>query len=156
MGRRRFFEAGEMRLALLALIAEQPRHGYDLMTEIETRSGGAYRPSAGSVYPKMQQLEDEGLITSSKEDGKNVYTSTDDGHAEVDRERETIEQIWRRAEEWRDWGPSFHPASMEISRHVEKFAKSAFSAVTRGGVDPDVVRQIIDRAQGEIDQSQIV
>mgnify|MGYP002525669420 CR=1 FL=1 len=154
MGRGRFFEGGEMRLTMLALIAEQPRHGYDLMTEMETRSGGVYRPSAGSVYPKLQQLEDEGLITATREDGKIIYSVIDAGLVEVERERETIDCIWERAKEWGDWGHPSHPAAMEIARHVDRFAKTAFMAVTRRGVDPDVVRQIIGRAQREIEMKE--
>lgn len=151
MGPGRFFETGEMRLALLSLIAEQPRHGYDLITEMERRSEGAYRPSAGSVYPKLQQLEDEGLIVASKEEGKNIYSITDAGRAEVEQEREATERIWERANEWGDWGDLLDPSAIEIGRHVARFAKSAFSAVTRKGVDPDVVRDIIDRARKDID-----
>ena len=150
MGRGRFFEPGESRLALLALIAEKPRHGYDLMTELEARSGGAYRPSAGSVYPKLQQLEDEGLATVKKEGGKNVFEATEAGKELVRAEQATIDEIWERASELADWGPASHPAAMEIARHVRGFAKEAFKAVTRRGVDPDRVREITDRARNDL------
>ena len=70
----RFFEPGEVALALLSLLEAGPKHGYELMKELEQRSHGSYRASAGTIYPKLQQLQDEGLVTSSSEDGgKRVY-----------------------------------------------------------------------------------
>src|SRR2546426_12707894 len=85
--RRRFFESGEVHLALLSLLAERPMHGYELMKEMEARSGGMYRASAGSVYPNLQQLEDEGLVRAeTRDDGKRVHTITDEGKAEGGRE----------------------------------------------------------------------
>src|SRR5260370_40350351 len=74
--RGRFFESGEIRLAILSLLSERPKHGYQLMKEMKDRSGGMYRASAGSVYPTLQQLEDEGLIESERENGRRVYEFT--------------------------------------------------------------------------------
>jgi DNA-binding PadR family transcriptional regulator len=74
---------GDVRAALLVLLAEEPRNGYGLMQEIERRSGGAWRPSPGSVYPALQQLEDEGLIRSEEQDGRRLYHLTDAGRAFV-------------------------------------------------------------------------
>src|ERR1700741_3032027 len=68
-GRRRMFDGGELRLVLLKLISEQPRHGYDLIREIEERTGGAYAPSPGVVYPTLTLLEDMGLIDEEKSEG---------------------------------------------------------------------------------------
>ncbi len=77
-GRRRQ-RRGDIRVALLELLAAQPRHGYELITALEERSGGFYRPSPGSVYPTLQLLEDAGHATSTSESGRRVYTITDDG-----------------------------------------------------------------------------
>src|SRR4051812_14258198 len=74
---------GDVRTALLTLLAEEPRNGYQLMQEIEQRSEGAWRPSPGSVYPALQQLEDEGLIVTAERDGGRVYELTDTGRAHV-------------------------------------------------------------------------
>lgn len=150
----RFFETGEMRLALLALIAEQPRHGYELMTELETRSEGAYRPSPGSVYPNLQQLEDQGLVTSHKEDGKNVFTVTEAGKKEVEDQREAIDNVWSKAKDAGDWGPMSDPGAMEIFRTFKDFGKTAFIAVSKRGVDPDEIRKIIDEAREKIEQTE--
>jgi DNA-binding PadR family transcriptional regulator len=70
---------GDVRAALLALLAEEPRNGYQLMQEIERRSEGVWRPSPGSVYPALQQLEDEGLVRSDETDGRKLFHLTDAG-----------------------------------------------------------------------------
>src|SRR4051812_24861253 len=75
---------GDVRTALLVLLAEEPRNGYQLMQEIDERSEGAWRPSPGSVYPTLQQLEDEGLVTTVEEDGRRVFEITDAGRKQVD------------------------------------------------------------------------
>ena len=74
---------GDIRTALLVLLAEEPRNGYALIQEIERRSDGAWRPSPGSVYPTLQQLEDEGLVRAGERDGNRVYEVTDAGRTEV-------------------------------------------------------------------------
>jgi DNA-binding PadR family transcriptional regulator len=75
---------GDVRAALLVLLAEEPRNGYQLMQEIEQRSEGVWRPSPGSVYPALQQLEDEGLVAVRAGDGGKAYTLTDAGRAHVE------------------------------------------------------------------------
>jgi DNA-binding PadR family transcriptional regulator len=72
---------GDVRSALLALLAEEPRNGYQMIEEIARRSGGVWRPSPGSVYPALQQLEDEGLVTAQESGGSRVYQLTDAGRA---------------------------------------------------------------------------
>jgi DNA-binding PadR family transcriptional regulator len=74
-----------VRAAVLALLAERPMHGYEMITELENRTGGVWRPSPGSVYPTLQLLEDEGLITSEESGGRKRFTLTDAGRAEVEQ-----------------------------------------------------------------------
>jgi DNA-binding PadR family transcriptional regulator len=76
---------GDVRTAVLAVLAEQPGHGYEIMQALEERSGGSWRPSPGSIYPTLQLLEDEGLVRSRTDDGKRVYELTDTGRAEATR-----------------------------------------------------------------------
>lgn len=150
--RGRFFGPGEVRLALLSLLKDGPRHGYELMGELEERSGGAYRPSAGTVYPTLQQLEDEGLARSESRDGRKVYRLTGEGEREVEESAEHIERIWRRAEEWGDWGFVGDPDAAEIVRPALRLARSAYRAVQRSR-DPELidrVREILERAHDEI------
>ena len=74
---------GEVRTAVLALLAEQPMHGYQIIHEIEERSGGSWKPSAGSVYPTLQLLADEGLISAEESNGRKIYSLTDEGREAV-------------------------------------------------------------------------
>jgi len=82
-GRRRRASRGDVRTAALLLLAEEPRNGYQIMQELEERSDGLWRPSPGSVYPALQQLEDEGLIRSEEADGRRLYHLTDSGRTYV-------------------------------------------------------------------------
>ncbi len=93
--RGKFFSPGEVRIAILSLLAEKPRHGYELMKELKTRSGGSYRVSAGTMYPALQGLEVEAMTISETRDGKRVYYLTDAGRKELERERVTAGEIWR-------------------------------------------------------------
>ena len=79
---------GEIRSALLAVLTEAPGHGYEIMQRLEDKSGGAWRPSPGSVYPTLQMLEDEGLVRSVEADGKRVYELTEAGRTESERRTE--------------------------------------------------------------------
>ena len=70
---------GDVRSAILALLDDRPMHGYEMITELEERTGGRWRPSAGSIYPTLQLLEDEGLVTAEEVEGRKVYSLTDAG-----------------------------------------------------------------------------
>ena len=74
---------GEVRAAVLALLAERPMHGYQIIREIEERSGGSWKPSAGSVYPTLQLLADEGTISAEESNGRKIYSLTEAGREEV-------------------------------------------------------------------------
>ncbi len=78
-GRGRKARRGDIRTAALLLLSEGPRNGYEIMQEVQERSGGVWRPSPGSVYPALQQLEDEGLIRSEDQDGRKLFVLTDEG-----------------------------------------------------------------------------
>jgi DNA-binding PadR family transcriptional regulator len=75
---------GDIRQALLRALLDGPAHGYEVMRRLEERSGGLWRPSAGSVYPTLQLLEEQGLLTSREEGGKRVYELTDEGRADIE------------------------------------------------------------------------
>jgi DNA-binding PadR family transcriptional regulator len=128
-GTGRFFGPGEVRLALLSMLAEQPMHGYELIRRLEDRSGGIYRASAGTIYPTLQLLEDEGLVESELRDGKAIYRLTDAGRREVQERGEAIARIWRRARRWEDWRGAFDPETAEIRGPAERLVKAAFRAV---------------------------
>jgi DNA-binding PadR family transcriptional regulator len=85
---------GDVRAALLVLLAEEPRNGYGLMQEIEQRSDGAWRPSPGSVYPALAQLEDEGLVRPEDEGSGKRFALTEQGRAHVEEHREKLGEPW--------------------------------------------------------------
>jgi len=84
------FAHGQLRLYLLALLETGPKHGYELITALSDRFGGTYRPSAGTVYPRLARLEEEGLVTRSDEGRKGTYALTDAGRAELAARRDDI------------------------------------------------------------------
>src|SRR3954469_9132472 len=85
---------GDVRAALLVLLGEEPRNGYGLMQETERRSGGAWRPSPGSVYPALQQLEDEGLVRAVESGGRKEFELTDEGRAYVTDNADELGTPW--------------------------------------------------------------
>ncbi|MFC5141264.1 PadR family transcriptional regulator [Actinomycetospora rhizophila] len=88
---------GDVRTAVLALLAEEPMHGYQIIQEIGERSGGSWRPSPGSVYPTVSQLADEGLVRTEKAEGRSVIHLTDAGRTYVDEHREELDAVWNTA-----------------------------------------------------------
>jgi DNA-binding PadR family transcriptional regulator len=122
---------GDVRLALLRLLAEEPRNGYQLIQPIEERSEGLWRPSPGSVYPTLAQLEDEGLIRSAEADGARWFEIADAGR----------EQLDRRADEPDPWESSDEDAEnplSELAPLVIQIGKATFQVASAG-----------DRAQRE-------
>lgn len=103
---------GGLRQAVLALLAESPMHGYQIIHEIEERSGGSWKPSAGSIYPTLQLLADEGLVTAEESNGRKIYSLTEAGRDEADSAEP--------AAPWEATGPA--------SGH-------AFSALPKAGVE---------------------
>ncbi|MFJ8233380.1 PadR family transcriptional regulator [Streptomyces sp. NPDC094448] len=91
---------GDVRASILALLRDRPMHGYEMIQEIGERSGGAWKPSPGSVYPTLQLLEDEGLIVSASEGGKKLFTLTDAGRTEAEAGPEAPWQEVGRGVDW--------------------------------------------------------
>jgi DNA-binding PadR family transcriptional regulator len=87
------FAHGNLRLYLLALLEERPRHGYELIQALSERFGGTYSPSAGTIYPRLAKLEEEGLVTKRTDGRKSVYEITDAGRAELESRRHELDAI---------------------------------------------------------------
>jgi DNA-binding PadR family transcriptional regulator len=94
---------GDVRAAILALLREGPRNGYQIMSEIEERSGGAWRPSPGAVYPALSQLADEGLIEGEESGGRRTFRLTEAGRDYVERNPEMARGAWESAAQQEDW-----------------------------------------------------
>ncbi|QMU69025.1 PadR family transcriptional regulator [Streptacidiphilus sp. P02-A3a] len=92
---------GDVRASLLALLKDRPMHGYEMIREIAERSGGSWRPSPGSVYPTLQMLEEEGLISSEETGGKRLFSLTETGRAEAESGPEAP---WEEAGQGEQWG----------------------------------------------------
>ena len=151
--RRAFFGQGEVRLALLSLLDDGPGHGYELMKRLEERSGGMYHASAGTVYPVLQQLEDEDLVRSQEQEGKKVYELTEAGRDELRLHEEAVERIWKRAGGWKEWGVHMGPESAEIWSSWGRLTKAAFKSAARADMEEtEKIREILDRARKELEE----
>lgn len=135
----RVFQHGDLRLLVLALIAEAPRHGYELIREIEARLGGAYAPSPGVVYPTLTMLEELGHVTSAVTEGtKRQYTITDAGTAHLAENAATVEAIYDRianAGNAEDFGPQVLRAMANLKFALRlRLARGGLSAAQAGKI----------------------
>ena len=132
---------GDVRAAILSLLSEQPRNGYQIMRELAERSQGAWRPSPGSVYPSLQQLEDEGLVreeTSGVAPGGRVFALTDAGRAYVAKHRDELAAAWEAAAPGEGEGAVF--AALTQVRHI---ATAAMQIAQGGSASQNVAAQKI-------------
>lgn len=153
-GGSRFFEGGEVRLAILSLLSEGAKHGYQLIKEMKERSGGMYRASAGTIYPTLQLLEDEGLIEPAQQEGKRAYRLTESGRAELARDPEAVRRIWKRAENWEDWSQYKGPDILAFATPLTALTKSVLRSAkwASGDVARDAkVRELIQKVIKEFD-----
>lgn len=127
----RFFEHGMLRLVILALVAEQPRHGYEIIKELEERTSGLYAPSAGVIYPTLTLLEETGDIEVQATDGaKKLYTATEAGRATLEENRKAIDAVFARFEAIRSAAkPERDP---RIMRAIDNF-RTALAMKARSG-----------------------
>jgi DNA-binding PadR family transcriptional regulator len=150
--RRRMFDGDELRLVLLKLIADQPRHGYDLIRDIEERTGGAYAPSAGVVYPTLSMLDEMGLIESVVEGSRKQYTATDAGRAHLDQRAEEVAELMGRLD-------ALGAERSRVDRApIRRATANLFSAlahrVARGDTDTlaHEIAEVIDEAARRIER----
>lgn len=143
-GRRgRMFGAGELRLALLALIAENPSHGYELIKGIEEMTGGGYAPSPGAVYPTLQLLEDESAIEEAEAEGaKKPFAATDKGRAELAERAEEVEGLMSRL--GRHAERTTHVRSTDMFRAMGNLASVLKNRARAGKLDEHTISQIVD------------
>ena len=121
---------GIIRDAILGLLAEQPMHGYQVMQELSERSGGRWHPSAGSIYPTLQQLEDEGLVTAEDRDGRKTFALTEAGEAAA--KAVPADRPWTRHEGRNDLGGlirELNVAAVQVNRVGSPAARDEASKV---------------------------
>jgi DNA-binding PadR family transcriptional regulator len=127
---------GDIRTALLAFLLEQPGHGYEAMQYLQAKTNGAWHPSAGSIYPALQQLEDEGLVRSGDEDGRRIYRLTPAGR------REGKARIAERGLPWDHMTEA--PPEIEQMRRAVTELQSAATEVLKLALGTDKVDQAVD------------
>jgi len=151
---RRMFESGELRLVLLKLIADEPRHGYDLIRAIEEMTGAEYAPSPGVVYPTLTLLQDMGLIEEAKGKGpRKVFQATDEGRAHLEEREEEVEALFERL---RDLAPrEGSSAGPAIGRAVKNLMTALRHRIGRDGLNDDLLHEIagiLDAAAQQIER----
>ncbi len=143
---------GDVRAAVLTLLAERPMHGYQIIQEIEERRDGSWKPSPGSVYPTLQMLEDLGYVTASQQEGKKVYAITDEGRKYLDENRRSVDAIWGRV--GGGWDPQAAAEMHEIRHDLMALGKLFGQKMHEGKVDREKlarVRAVISTATREIE-----
>ena len=153
-GRGRMFESGELRLVLLRLIADQPRHGYDLIRAIEEMTHGIYAPSPGVVYPTLTMLQDMGLIRETEAEGsRKVFAVTTEGEAHLAERKDEIDALISRLE---DMGEDKRKAGgAPIKRAVGNLLSALWHRVTREDADEGTLHEIaaiLDEAAQKIER----
>jgi DNA-binding PadR family transcriptional regulator len=146
------FEPGEMRLVILRLIREKPRHGYEIIKALEERLHGCYTPSAGSVYPTLQLLEDQGFVRIVEQDGKKVYHITPEGERFLDDNHDVLEDIGERIREAVRGVAG--GAVADVNAAFAQLAKRVFRDAWRSGPDSErtaKIAEILRRAAAEIE-----
>jgi DNA-binding PadR family transcriptional regulator len=143
-GRRRLFGGGELRLVLLKLIADEPRHGYELMKALEDMTGGAYSPSPGTVYPTLSLLEDEGAIEENKSKGgtRKAFAVTDAGRAELEDKADEVEALMARLAGIGEREEQHRPP--ELGRAFANFGRAVANRFREGRLDSDAIEEIVD------------
>jgi DNA-binding PadR family transcriptional regulator len=153
-GRRRFFDHGDLRLVILQLIAEKPRHGYEVIKAIEEKLGGAYSPSPGVVYPTLTLFEELGYVTLTEGEGsKKLYTVTPEGAAHLQTNRGAVDALFARMAEM---GAAYggEPAT-QIVRAMENLKTALRLKLGHGALTQEQVRAIaaaIDQTVGRVEE----
>lgn len=154
-GMGRFFAHGDLRLVILQLIAEKPRHGYEIIKAIEEQVGGAYSPSPGVVYPTLTLLEELGHVTVSEGEGnKKLNTITPEGSAYLDAHRSAVEALQARMDEvGRRHGGGPSP---QVVRAMENLKLALRLRLSRGPLSEDQLNAVaaaIDAAATSIERA---
>ncbi|MFC0385686.1 PadR family transcriptional regulator [Muricoccus vinaceus] len=153
----RFFAHGDLRLVILHLVAEKPRHGYELIRAIEDRVGGAYSPSPGVIYPTLTLLEELGLVTAHAGEGpggKKLHQITEEGHAFLAENRVAVEALLARMDEaGRVHGGGPAP---QVARAVENLRMALRLRLARGPLSEEqalAVAAALDAAATSVERS---
>lgn len=147
----RLFERGGIKFAILGLLKDKPRHGYDIIRAMEEGSGGFYSPSPGAVYPTLQALEDQDFVTSTIQEGKKVYSITEVGLAYLEEHKERAQSHRERWEA--HWGTGQHGQGWGAMGEMKETFAEVTRAIRRTAGDPAKLKEIsevLKEAAGKI------
>lgn len=153
-GRGRVFGHGDLKFVVLNLLAEKPRHGYEIIRELEQRFGGAYSPSPGTVYPTLSLLEDMGYARATAEEGstRKVFEITDEGRRYLEENRSVVDEIFDRVDEFS--GFVFGTTMAALGGALAGLGRATLRAAVRRQGDEQWVqraREILERAARDIE-----
>lgn len=149
----RFFDHGDLRYLILKLVADKPRHGYDLIKAIEEQFGGSYSPSPGVIYPTLTMLEELGYTVAAAEGNKKLYTITAEGRAFLAENQAQVDAVFGRLKEaGQTFGGGRAP---EIKRAVHNLRLALATRLGRGALTQEqilAVTAVLDRAASELER----
>jgi len=146
----RLFERGDLKYVILDLLKDKPSHGYEIIRALEERSHGFYSPSAGSVYPTLQLLQDLGYVSSIEQDGKKTYAITDEGKAFLVERKENIDKI--KEHMGRFWTPANREELREILGEMRSLGRSLHRGVPHLDRQKLVgIKEVVAKARHDIE-----
>ena len=133
-------ERGNVRYLILDAIAQQPRHGYEIIQAIAERTGGTYKPSPGVVYPTLQMLEELGHAKVEDQDGRKVYAITGEGKKDLAEHTDDVSEFYERSFEgsWEEYADDLHDLTKRVARMFKTIGRSA----RRGRLTPSTMRKL--------------
>lgn len=146
----KWFERGDIKYLILDLLKEKPMHGYEVIKELESRFFGFYAPSAGTVYPTLQMLEELEWVRSKPDGSKKIYEITEQGITELKNEREKVDSLWDMTQGWEFCGmPDLNDLFEELG-DLKKFVRMRMRARGLTAEKLKKIRKIITTAKDEI------
>jgi DNA-binding PadR family transcriptional regulator len=130
------FHKGDFKYLILDLLKDKPKHGYEIIQDLEARSHGFYSPSPGTVYPTLQYLEDTGYVSSREQDGKRIYTITAEGLRFLTEQAGTVDDIKdHMRSHWHEWGSELGAQFREVMREYGEIGRLLGRKVRRLSAD---------------------
>jgi len=150
----RIFHKGDFKYLILDLLKDKPRHGYEIIRDLEESFHGFYTPSPGAVYPTLQYLEEMGYVTSVAQDGKKIYTITEEGKKFlIEKEKETEEIKANMRSWWGGWSSEFKDEMRDVMRSVSDLGRMIGQQARKAGAEKiPQVKEALKNATAEIER----
>jgi len=136
---RRMFDPGALRLVVLGLIAEEPRHGYDIIKALEAKFQGAYSPSPGAIYPMLQMLEEADLVVSEADGNKRLYSITDEGRAFLKQHAEELARVNEQIDD-----ASSNASGAALAEEAKGLVWNVFKRMREGSLSAEQAKQVLE------------